>query len=152
MPLWYCAATIIYIQTIAPTQTVHNVTTEALSPTSLRVRWYPPNQDEWNGIITRYTIEYSLIRPVEEDDDDDNEGGLLPDYFMTFITYAPSSRQRLRNSPDPTVANTPLAQEELEIDGLQEYFVYSVSIYYENPAGRSVSSDSVFINMPPAGS
>ena len=106
--------------------------------------------NEWNGIISRYTIEYSLIRPVQEDDDDD-EVGIAPDYSMTFVTYAPSSRQRLRNNPNPILATTPLAQEELEIDGLQEYFVYSISIFFENSAGRSDSSDSVMLDLPPAG-
>ena len=70
---------------------------------------------------------------------------------MTFVTYSPSSQQRLSNSPDPTLATTPLAQEELEIYGLQEYFVYSISIYYENSVGRSVNSDSVELDMPLAG-
>ena len=135
---------------VAPSQVVRNVTAEALSPTSLRLRWYPSDVDEWNGIITRYTIEYNLLRPVPEDDDDD-EDVPGPDRLMMFVTYAPSSRQSLSNNPDPRLAITPLAQEELEIEGLQEYFVYSISIYYENSAGRSVSSDPVMLNMPPAG-
>ena len=100
----------------------------------------------------RYTIQYSLIRPVQEDDDDDDdEGGLSRDYSMTFVTYSPSSRQHLSNSPNPTLATSPLVQEQLEIGGLQEYFVYSISIYYENSAGRSAGSNPVQVNMPPAG-
>jgi len=55
---------------------VNNVTVEAVSPASLRVRWLPPSQDDWNGIISRYTIEYSLLRQVPDisDDDDGDEG------------------------------------------------------------------------------
>lgn len=129
---------------------VNNVTVSSLSPTSLRLRWLPPNPDEWNGIISRYTIEYSLLRQVQGDDDDD-ENDPSADLRMNFVTYAPSSRQRLLNNPDPRLTVTPLVWEELEIAGLQEYFVYSFTMYYENSAGRSDSSDDVELNMPSAG-
>ena len=132
----------------APTSPVANLTAETLSPTSMRLRWLPPSQDEWNGIITRYTIEYGLLRPVSDDDDDD-EMDTTP--LMTFISYAPSSHQSLNNNPDPTLAISPLVWEELQINGLQEYYVYTFSIYYENSAGRSVSSFDVELDMPPAG-
>lgn len=127
---------------------VVNVTAEALSPTSLRFRWLPPGKDEWNGDIIRYTIEYSLLRQVLEDEDEEETDNLL---MMTYVTYAPSSRQRLLNNPDPRLATEPLVWEELVIEGLQEYFVYSLSVYYENSAGRSDRSDPVELNMPPAG-
>ena len=126
----------------------------SLSPTSLRLRWLPPSQDEWNGVISRYTIEYSLLRQVQEDDgdgDEEDEEDLPNDLFTTFVAYAPSIGQPLSNNPDPRLATPPLVWEEREITGLQEYVVYSVSIYYENSAGRSESSDSVELNMPPAG-
>ena len=138
----------------APSQPVQNVTAEPTSPTSLRVRWFPSDLDDWNGIITRYTIEYSLIRPVPADSDgdgDDDDEGPSPDRFMMFIAFAPTERQRLSNNPDPRLATTPLVWEEQELVGLQEYFIYSVSIYYENEAGRSASSEPVSVNMPPGG-
>lgn len=68
---------------------------------------------------------------------------------MTFTTHAPSSL--LRNNPNPTLAITPLMWEELEIEGLKAYFVYSFSIYYENSAGQSTSSDSVELSLPYSG-
>lgn len=126
---------------------VSNVTVASLSPTSLRLRWLPANLDEWNGIISRYTIEYSLLQQVQGEDDDENG----PDLRMNFVAYAPSSRRRLLNNPDPRLTVTPLVLEELEIDGLQENFVYSFTMYYENSAGRSDSSDVIEINMPIAG-
>ena len=129
---------------------------DALSPTSLSLRWLPASQDEWNGIISRYTIEYRLLRQVVEDEDGDEEeeedNGLSDEFLMTFVTYAPSSGRPLLNNPDPRRARTfPLLWEEREIVGLQEYFVYSVSVYYENSAGRSESSGAVELSMPPAG-
>ncbi len=128
---------------------MENLTAEALSPTAMRIRWLPPNQDEWNGIITRYTIEYGLIGPVSEDEDEDDTMSGAP--VMTFVTYAPTTRRALTNNPDPRLANSPLSPEEVEIDGLQENYVYTFSIYYENSAGRGVNGDSVELNMPPAG-
>ena len=140
----------------APRQPVSNITVESLSPTSLRLRWLPANPDAWNGIISRYTIEYSLLGQVrEEGDDGDDEEGSIPSELlrMNFVTFAPSNRQRLSNNPDPRVAAVapPLLWEELEISGLEEYFVYSFTIFYENSAGRSDSSNSVQLNLPPAG-
>ena len=131
----------------APTSPVANLTAEELSPTAVRLRWLPPSQDEWNGIITRYTIEYELLRPVGDDDDDEMD----PTPIMTFTSYVPSSHQSLNNNLDPTLAISPLVWEELQINGLQEYYVYTFSIYYENSAGRSVSSFDVELDMPPAG-
>lgn len=129
---------------------VSNITVGSLSPTSLRLRWLPPNPDEWNGIISRYTIEYSLLRQVQDDDDDDENMPSI-DLRMNFVAYSPSSRQGLLNNPDPRLVVTPLVWEELEINGLQQHFVYSLSVYYENSAGRSENSDAVELNMPPAG-
>ncbi len=126
-----------------------NITADALTPTSMRLRWLPPNPDEWNGIISRYTIQYSLLREVQDEDDDDAPPPL--NIRMDFVTFAPLARQALRNNPDPRLISSPLVWEEHEIDGLQEYFVYSVSVYYENSAGRSDSSEVVELNMPPDG-
>ncbi len=61
---------------------------------------------------------------------------------MTFVTYAPTTRRALTNNPDPRLASSPLSPEEVEIDGLQENYVYTFSIFYENSAGRGVNGDS----------
>ena len=125
-----------------------NFTVSSLSPSSVRLQWLPPNPDEWNGIISRYTIQYSRLRQVQGDDQDVDSP---VDLSMNFITFAPRDRQRLRNNPDPRLTTLPLVWEELEISGLEEYFVHSFTIYYENSAGRSESSDVVELDMPPAG-
>ena len=111
----------------------------------------PPHPDYWNGIISRYTIEYTLLRPANSEGDDDNdEENQLNFMTMKYITYAPNSRQPLQNNRNPTLAVSPLAWEELEITGLLEYFVYSFSIFYENEAGRSTSSFSMELETPSA--
>ena len=145
---------IIYflISLLAPTSGVDNITAGAITPTSMRLRWLPPNQDEWNGVIHRYTIEYGILGPVQTDDDEDGPNSGLPRTpIMTFITFSPSSRQSLNNNPNPTLATSPLVWEELEIYGLEEYFEYEFSIFYENSAGRSDSSYRIGLDMPPAG-
>ena len=126
---------------------------EATSPTSLRLHWLPPSHDEWNGIIRRYTIEYSLLRQVQVDDDGDDEmeDGLSTEPLMSFIAYAPTTLQPVMNLLNPHAITTPLVWEEREINGLEEYHVYSVSMYYENSAGRSASSETVELNMPSDG-
>ena len=138
---------------LAPTTSVQNVTVVPISSTAILVSWLPPNPNYWNGIISRYTIEYTLLRPAnsdsgDDDDDDENQLNFVP---MMYIAYSPTRQQPLLNNPDPTVAETPLLKEHLEIDGLLEYFAYSFSIFYENDAGRSNSSLVVEVETPSAG-
>ena len=123
------------------TSTVSNITTEILSPTSVRIQWLPSNQDTWNGIITRYTIQYSLLRQVATSQQ--------TSFSELNITYLPSSQ--LRNNPDPTLAISPLLQEEVVIEGLQPYFEYSFFVFYENSDGQSGSSDIVEFSLPYSG-
>lgn len=127
---------------IAPRSAVRNFTAEVLSPTSVRLNWLPANQDIWNGIIIRYTIPYSLIRRVSVNDQ-------ATDMLTTFTAYAPSSH--LRNDPNPILVASPLLWEEIEIQGLKAYFIYSFSIYYENSAGQSASSGDVELHLPYSG-
>lgn len=120
-----------------------NVTAEVLSPTSVRVLWLPPSVDAWNGVITRYTVQYSILRRVSAQEE------LPEDLSATLVTHlAPS---QLRNNPNPTMASSSLAWEEMELDGLQAYFVYSFTVSYENSAGQSASSDTVELSLPYSG-
>ncbi len=143
----------------APARAIENITVIALSPTSALVRWLPAYSDHWNGIIRRYTIEYTLVRPAishdDDDDDDDDDVGSEDNsdnvMMMSYIAYAPTSQQPLQNNPNPILADSPLVWEELEIDGLSENFVYSFSIFYENSAGISRSSSVVELETPSAG-
>lgn len=119
-----------------------NVTAEILSPTSARLHWLPGSQDTWNGIITRYTIQYSLLRQVSTNEHATN-------MLVTQVAHAPSGQ--LSNNPDPTLATSPLVWEEIEIEGLKAYHVYSFSVYSENSAGQSTSSDIMELSLPYTG-
>ena len=121
---------------------MRNVTVEVLSPTSARLHWFPESRDTWNGIITHYTIQYSRLRQVLSNEQ-------ATDLFMAHVTTIPSDQ--LRNNPNPTLAASPLMWEEVEVDGLNAYFIYSFSVYSENSAGRSASSDIVEISLPYSG-
>ena len=106
--------------------------------------WLPTSQDDWNGVITRYTVEYRLIRSVR-----DMIGmygsGIAPTVYgsgvaPTMYASVPSLGQPLVNNPNPTLVTLPLKRESVLITGLQEFFVYQFTIYYENSVGRSDSS------------
>jgi len=141
-----------YLIFVAPTASVKNLTVVALSPTAVLVSWLPPDPNYWNGIVGKYTIEYTLLRLAssdsEDDDDDENQPNIVP---MRYIAYSPTRQQPLLNNPDPTIAVFPLVKEQLEIDGLLEHFTYSFSIFYENEAGRSNSSSVVEVETPSTG-
>lgn len=105
----------------------------------MRLQWLPGSQDTWNGIITNYTIEYSILHPVSTEQ--------LDGMFSTSAkTYEPEE-----NNPDPTLATSPLMWEQTEIEELQPYFVYSFSIHYENSAGKSDRSKIFEISLPYTG-
>ena len=106
---------------------------------SVRVQWLPGSQDTWNGIITNYTIEYSILHPVSTEQ------------FDTIFSTSVKPYEPEANNPDPTLATHPLLWEQTEIDELQPYFVYSFSIHYHNSAGRSDRSNIIQISLPYTG-
>ena len=121
---------------IAPSAgAVEQVNISVVSSTSVNVSWLPTSQDNWNGVITLYTVEYKLIRSVR-----DMIGmygsGVAPILYASI----PSLGQPLANSPNPTLVTLPLKRESVLISGLQEFSVYQFTIYYENSVGRSDSS------------
>ena len=109
--------------------------------TSVTVFWIPPDVQLWNGVITSYTVIYELIGRV-----DDVKNDLLSSHNIS-ITPAMFS-----NDPDPYVATLPLKIESVVIKMLQEYYVYRFSVYLENAVGQSDISNSINVEMPPAGS
>ena len=121
---------------IAPsTGAVEQVNISVVSSTSVNVSWLPTSQDNWNGVITHYTVEYKLIRSVG-----DMIGMYGSGVAPTLYASIPSLGQPLANNPNPTLVTLPLKRESVLISGLQEFSVYQFSIYYENSVGRSDSS------------
>lgn len=115
---------------------VEQVTVDVLSSTSVNVSWLPSPPRNWNGIITRYTVEYELIRLAGSAMGIDSSGIPLP-----MSVSIPTLGQPLSNNPDPTIVSLPLKRESVVISGLQEFSVYQFSVYYENSMGRSDGSN-----------
>ena len=115
-----------------------------ISPTSVVISWLPSNTSLWNGIILKYTVEYQRQGPAEFIDDP-----LIP-YHYQYLNQTISIHS-LENNPDPRLAISPLVDESVLIDRLEENFIYQFTIYYENSAGKSVKSDAFQLGMPSSG-
>ena len=68
MLLWWltCLSVSLHVHTAPSASAVEQVTVEVVSSTSVNVSWLPTSRDNWNGIITRYTVEYKLTRSVSD--------------------------------------------------------------------------------------
>ena len=55
------------------------------------------------------------------------------------------------NHPDPSLASEPLKQESYQLQGLEEYHEYSITVRQVNAAGSSQPTPPVMQNMPGAG-
>ena len=129
----------------APLGVVSNVTVSVDSPSSVSLSWLPIPPSRWNGILSSYIIQYQRQGQAESTDTPASE-------YVTLSASIPSLPEHpLSNSPDPRLATLPLSEEMLLLEGLEENFVYEFTIYCENSAGRSETSDAVSIVMPPSG-
>ena len=132
-----------YLFYSVPGAPVQNITVIVQSPTSVAISWYPPNVQEWNGIVTGYTVQYELLGSVDEYPE------LQP--FLTFTTSIPSPGVPLQNDPDPRTVGLPLQMETAVVSNLQEYFVYQFVIYFGNSVGESDGTAPIIQEMPQAG-
>ena len=129
---------------IVCTAVVRNVTVDVLSTTSVAVSWLPPYVQSWNGVITSYTIIYELLGKVN--------GGSSTQPIQTDTLVYPQPGMMFNNDPDPRAsAQLPLQFESVKIGLLEEFYVYQFSVYLENSVGISDASQSIGIEMPPAG-
>ena len=129
----------------APIGIISNLTVVIESSTSVRVSWLPINPSNWNGVVTAYVVLYerqgpagSMNTPVESHVSSTASIPFLPEH-------------PLANSPDPRLVTMPLKMESLQLRGLEENYVYEFSVYCENSAGRSDSSNPVIITTPSSG-
>lgn len=106
----------------------------AVTTTTITLAWYPPNPDEWNGVILHYIVEYEIVGSV-------GDSKLSP----VFTRVIPSNGQSLMNSDDPTRVKLPLRMEIALIDELEEYHLYRLWVYFETNEGRSPKSISIEI-------
>ena len=115
------------------------------SPSSVSLSWLPIPPSRWNGILSSYIIQYQRQGQAESLDTPASE-------YVTLSASIPSLPEHpLSNNPDPRLATLPLNEEMLLLQGLEENFVYEFTVYCENSAGRSETSDPISIVMPPSG-
>ena len=141
----------MYDSFAVPTGVVSDVQVSVSSPSSIRVSWQPTDKENWNGVIQRYAIIYERLRYVGDNTSTTtSEGSGLGSIFVDSISI-PDAGQRLSNNPDPTLAVLPLNREEVTIEGLEEYHVYRVVVYYETSQGRSDRSSPVTVQTLTSG-
>ena len=128
-----------------PTGIVSDVEVFVTSPSSIRVSWQPTDKENWNGIVRRYTVVYERLRSVGDNTSTSVSDGSGMGSILVDSISIPDSGQRLSNNPDPTLAVPPLGREQVVVDGLEEYHVYRVAVYYETAQGRSDRSSPVMI-------
>ncbi len=128
----------------APSASVENLTLTNALATSVTIGWYPTSAYHWNGILIQYVIEYQLIGSIDELESSEVVEPVLSQAI-------PSIGQPLTNEQNPIRVNLPLLMETAQLDRLEEYHVYSVSIYFETSVGRSLSSSSIMVETLPSG-
>ena len=109
------------------------------SPSTILVSWLPTDKDNWNGAILQYTVVYERLRSIDDNMMTTTEGSGFGSIFVESISI-PDDGQGLTNNPDPTRVVVPLRREQVTIDGLEEYHVYQLSVFYETSQGRSERS------------
>lgn len=137
---------------LVPTGVVSDVQVSVSSPSSILVSWQPTDKDNWNGVIQRYTIIYERLRSVGDTTSSTTipDGSGMGSIYVDSISI-PDAGQRLSNNPDPTLAVLPLRREQVMIEGLEEYHVYRVAIYYETSQGRSDRSSPMTVQTLTSG-
>ena len=130
---------------LAPEGFIDNMTIVIDSSSSVLLSWLPTNPSLWNGIIISYTVEYQRQEPVE------SNGNLLEPYVTSTASIPSLPEHPLANSPDPRLVTLPLREESLQLDELEENFIYQFTVYFENSAGRSEVSSLMQIEMPSSG-
>ncbi len=118
---------------VAPSSPPHDSRATTTSSTSVTLAWYPPDPQEWNGEVVRYTVLYQLIGIL---------GGIVNSTVGSVMSFSiPSSGQSLTNINDPVTVRLPLETETAVIEGLEEYSLYKFWVYFETSAGRSANSE-----------
>ena len=129
----------------APNGFINNVTVLIDSSTSVTLSWLPINPSHWNGILLSNVVEYQRQGPT-------TSSNTSVESYVTLAMSIPSLPEHpLANNPDPRLVILPLREESLQINGLEEDYVYKFTVYCENTAGRSELSTPVLVTMPPSG-
>ena len=108
---------------------------EVESARSVTVSWFPPNIQFWNGVITSYTVKYTLMGSVDVYDVESN----IEPISISIAQFG----MPLSNNPDPRTVTLPLQTESVAIDMLEEFHVYRFIVFLENAVGQSDVSSSI---------
>lgn len=132
---------------VGPGATVSNFTVEVISPTSVKLSWLPrpPDPQLWNGLVTNYTVTYQLFGP------DGITHSSITDAVSTMSIAVPRQGNQLANNPNPMLVAWPLKWETAIVDYLQEFNVYTFSVYIVNSARRNQMRQLIIQEMPGAG-
>ena len=103
---------------LAPNSPPQNVTTETLSPTTIRVTFTPPIAINQNGLVSSYNVTY-IGQPFD-----------IPTQFVTV---------NVTNAIYPSTVET----LSVNLTGLQEYNNYTVRVSAVNQIGASPFSDGI---------
>ena len=103
---------------LAPSSPPPNVTTEALSPVSIRVTFTPPIAINQNGLVSSYNVTYI---------------GQTFDITTQFVTV------NVTNAIYPSTVGT----LSVNLTGLEEYNNYTVRVSAVNQIGASPFSDGI---------
>lgn len=135
-----------------PSGTPQDLSISVLSPSSVKLSWLPPTRDFWNGILTSYTVISHSLGPNNMSAMDDVElhlaNSTFPDTYSTAFSFEDN---KWSNNPDPRFYYSEVAEEDVTIDGLHEYFTYHFSVYISNSAGDSDPAESPLIQLPGTG-
>ena len=124
---------------IVPTASVRDISVSVASPTSVELSWLPPARDHWKGVIDHYQVTAARQGPVD---------GRKRRQTSAIVTknVPPQNNHR-----DPSLASEPLQMESYVLQGLEEFFEYSISVQPVNAAGSGPTNPPILQNMPEAG-
>ena len=108
----------MFLFPIAPSSPPQNVTTQALSPTSIEVTFVPTADINQNGLIIRYNVTYT---------------------GQTFDTVTQSVIVNVTNAVYPSTLET----FSVNLTGLQEYNNYTIRVSAINGIGAGPFSDGI---------
>ena len=128
------------ISATVPTATVRSLSVDVTSPTSIQLSWLPPERVHWKGLINHFVVSATRLGPVE--------GGVTKRQQPSTLT---AEVQPQNNHRDPSLATEPLQMETYVMQGLEEYYDYSIVVHQVNAAGSGPTHPPVLQSMPAAG-
>ena len=113
---------------VAPSEGVQDVTAPTISPNNVTVMWMPPELENWNGILTNYTVDITAVEDCQKKRVLENFIGTPRREHLTSF----------ENDPNPNMAymEEGLELESLTIDTLEEYQSYTFIVRVWNNQGE----------------